>query len=221
MYTLKQIIDLEKCLDDLSLAIARQDEFGIYAAIDNVNCISPSVVNDAKKQIQVDNGMILRIEVNIRSLHDDILIANAKGYEKVLHKTVQGYYSQKISEKSIRCIYYNPKPFEPSTVIYKEDKYEFKVADLLSVAGYAIKIAEAAAPDKRTESASAAITVFKGIELALNNNKTKQPINRLLHFANDFLTSVVKNHIKEDEGKSGIVVTSIMGDLAIDFFVKG
>lgn len=221
MYTLKQIIDLEKCLDDLSLAIARQDEFCIYAAIDNVNCISPSVVNDAKKQIQVDNGLILPIEVNIRSLHDDILIANAKGYEKVLHKTVQGYYSQKISDRFIRCIYYNPKPFEASTVIYREDKGEFNVADLLSVAGYAVKIAESISPDKRTELASAAITVFKGIELALNNNKTEQPIRKLLHFANDFLTSVVKSHIKEDEGKSGVVVTSIMVDLVIDFFIKG
>lgn len=221
MYTLKQIIDLEKCLDDLSLAIARQDEFGIYAAIDNVNCISPSVVNDAKKQIQVDNGLILPIEVNIRSLHDDILIANAKGYEKVLHKTVQGYYSQKISARFIRCIYYNSKPFEASTVIYREDEGEFNVADLLSVAGYVVKIAESISPDKRTESASAAITVFKGIELALNNNKTEQPIRKLFHFANDFLTSVVKSHIKEDEGKSGVVVTSIMVDLVIDFFIKG
>lgn len=221
MYTLKQIIDLEKCLDDLSLAIARKDEFGLYAAIDNVNCISPSVVNDAKKQIQVDNGLILPIEVNIRNLHGDILMANARGYEKVLHKNVQGYYSQNISEKSIRCIYYNPKPFEASTVIYREDKGEFNVADLLSVAGYAVKIAESISPDRRTESASAAITVFKGIELALNNNKTEQPIRKLLHFANDFLTSVVKSHIKKDEGKSSVVVTSIMVDLVIDFFIKG
>lgn len=221
MYTLKQIIDLEKCLDDLSLAIARKDEFSLYAAIDNVNCISPSVVNDAKKQIQVDNGLILPIEVNIRNLHGDILMANARGYEKVLHKTVQGYYSQNISEKSIRCIYYNPKPFEASTVIYREDKGEFNVADLLSVAGYAVKIAESISPDRRTESASAAITVFKGIELALNNNKTEQPIRKLLHFANDFLTSVVKSHIKKDEGKSSVVVTSIMVDLVIDFFIKG
>lgn len=219
-YTQEQIFILEKCLDDLSLAKARNDDYGMQKAIELIGLNSNNIVAEAKVQIKSDNRILWPIDADIKLMFGDALIVNAKGYEKVVDRIVRGYYSQKISETSIRYIYYNQKPFEASTVISGEGKGEFRVADLLSVAGYAIKIAESISPDKRTESASAAITVFKGIELALNNNKTEQPIRKLLHFANDFLASVVKSHIKEDEGKYGVVATSIMVDLAIDFLCK-
>ena len=96
---------------------------------------------------------------------------------------------------------------------------QLKVADLLKVSKYAVSIAEAIDPsNEEYAKANAAITVFQGIDAVLNNKPEDKPINKMLHLATSFISSVVKLSIKDDEAKRGVTTTAIMVDLVIDFF---
>jgi hypothetical protein len=98
---------------------------------------------------------------------------------------------------------------------------QLKVADLLAVSKYAISVAEAIDPDNEAFSkANAAITTFQGIDTILNNKPEDKPVNKMLHLATSFLSSVVKSSLKDSDAKRGITITAIMVDLAIDFFCK-
>ena len=74
--------------------------------------------------------------------------------------------------------------------------------------------------DENIELASAAITVFQGIETVLNNKPQDIPINKKLHIANVFLSSIVKVNIEDKDTKRGITITSTLIDLVIDFFTS-
>ena len=107
--------------------------------------------------------------------------------------------------------------------IIHQDKQgqQLKVADLLAVSKYAISVAEAIYPDNEAFSkANAAISTFHGIDAILNNKPEDKPVNKILHLATSFLSSVVKSSLKDSDAKRGITITAIMVDLAIDFFCK-
>ena len=74
--------------------------------------------------------------------------------------------------------------------------------------------------DENIELASAAITVFQGIQAVLNNKPQEISVNKKLHIANGFLSSIVKANIKDTDTKNGITITSTLVDLVIDFFVS-
>ena len=74
--------------------------------------------------------------------------------------------------------------------------------------------------DENIELASAAITVFQGIETVLNNKPQDIPINKKLHIANCFLSSIVKVNVEDKDTKRGITITSTLIDLVIDFFTS-
>lgn len=74
--------------------------------------------------------------------------------------------------------------------------------------------------EEKIELASAAITVFQGIETVLNNKPQDIPINKKLHIANGFLSSIVKVNIEDRDTKRGITITSTLIDLVIDFFTS-
>ena len=98
---------------------------------------------------------------------------------------------------------------------------QLKVADLIAVSKYAMSVAEAIEPsNEEYAKANAAITVFQGIDALLNNKPEDKPVNKMLHLATSFISSVVKSSIKDDEAKRGVTITAIMVDLAIDFFWK-
>ena len=96
---------------------------------------------------------------------------------------------------------------------------QLKVADLLAVSKYAVSIAETIDPsNEEYAKAGAAITAFQGIDNVLNNESEDKPVNKMLHLATVFLSSVVKSSLIDNDAKRGATVTSIMLDLAIDFF---
>lgn len=120
-----------------------------------------------------------------------------------------------------RVLYEPQQEFEPQQVIYPSDKGKLKVSDLLSVSKYAVKVAQAISPDNENyDKANAVISVFQGLDAALNNKPEDKPINKMLHLANDFLTGVVKSCADKKEEKGGIIVGSTLVDLAIDFLCK-
>ena len=119
-----------------------------------------------------------------------------------------------------RILFYPEKTFTRDQVLYTNEKNEtLKVEELLKVAKYSIAFAEIMAPDdKNIELASAAATVFQGIQATLNNREQPIPISTKLHLANGFLTTVIKANIKDSDTKKGITIASTLIDLVIDFF---
>ena len=119
-----------------------------------------------------------------------------------------------------RILFYPDKNFTRDQVLYTNEKNEtLKVEELLKVAKYSIAFAEIMDPDnKDIELASAATTVFQGIQATLNNEDQPIPISTKLHLANGFLTTVIKANIKDSDTKRGITIASTLIDLVIDFF---
>ena len=110
--------------------------------------------------------------------------------------------------------------FTKDQILYSKPNYQpLSVEKLLKVTKYSIAFSEIIDPDdKNIELASAAITVFQGIELALNNPRQTIPVSKKLHLANAFLATVVKANIKDSDTKRGITITSTLTDLVIDLF---
>ena len=61
---------------------------------------------------------------------------------------------------------------------------------------------------------------FASLSLRDDFTTEDKPVNKMLHLATSFISSVVKLSIKDDEAKRGVTITAIMVDLAIDFFCK-
>lgn len=112
--------------------------------------------------------------------------------------------------------------FAPNTVLFEDSqKRDLKVSDFLKVVKYSIKIAQSVDPqNKDYEKASAAISVFEGLDAVLNNKPEDMPLNKMLHLTNDFLTSVVKTSFEKERDKTNLIVTSLMIDLVIDFLCQ-
>lgn len=64
------------------------------------------------------------------------------------------------------------------------------------------------------------MSVFKGLELVLNNKDLDNKCAKMLHLANDFLVGVVKPSLESKGAKSTLVGLSLLVDLTIDFFVE-
>lgn len=142
-----------------------------------------------------------------------------KGISKILSE-MQFYETNYIYAQNI--LYQPNYTFKQDGVLHQSPQgQKLTVADLLTVSKYAIGVAEAIDPDNEAfAKANAAITVFQGIEAILNNKPEDKPVNKMLHLATSFLSSVVKSSLKDNEAKRGVTITAIMVDLAIDFFCR-
>lgn len=130
-------------------------------------------------------------------------------------------YYQSNSTYALKTLYGPNRTFQETEVLDAKDGNSLMVADLLKVSKYAVELAKAIAPDNKDfDKASAAISVFQGIDLALNNSPDDKPINKMLHLATDFLSTVVMSNVKERESKQAVSVGSVLVGLAIDFFCK-
>lgn len=117
-------------------------------------------------------------------------------------------------------LFESKQEFSSSQVLHRNKENDLYVDDLLKVSKYSIAFAEMMNPDdENIELASAAITVFQSIEVVLNNKPQDVSLNKKLHIANGFLSTIVKANIKDSDTKRGITITSTLIDLVIDFFV--
>ena len=81
-----------------------------------------------------------------------------------------------------------------------------------------MKVGEAFNPDDELfDEASAAVSVFKGLELILGNKSKSSSVPKMLHLANDFLLRAVKPSLETKESKQLAVGVSLLVDLSIDF----
>lgn len=132
---------------------------------------------------------------------------------------MRSYDTEKYA-KAEKILFSPERTFTRDQVLHTNERNEtLKVEELLKVAKYSIAFAEIMAPDdKNIELASAAATVFQGIQATLNNREQPIPISTKLHLANGFLTTVIKANIKDSDTNRGITIASTLIDLVIDFF---
>ena len=204
----------------------REDMIAKYVAVGNVNIpyFTDSIFLNTK-QTMLANGVIPNtLPTSIYDIKDDALLRmNVQGCLNALKEELGRrniYSSQYTYAQSV--LYRPTHTFQQEEVLYQNDQgRQLKVADLLAVSKYAVSIAEAIEPsNEEYAKANAAITVFQGLDAILNNKPEDKPVNKMLHLATSFISSVVKSSIKDDEAKRGVTITAIMVDLAIDFFCK-
>ena len=204
----------------------REEMIAKYVAAGNVNL--PYFTDNIylnTKQTMLSNGIIPdALPTSIYEIKDDTLLRmNIQGCLKTLHNELSRrniYSTQYTYAQSV--LYRSTHTFQQEEVLYQNEQgRQLKVADLLAVSKYAVSIAEAIDPSNEEYArANAAITVFQGIDAVLNNKPEDKPINKMLHLATSFISSVVKSSTKDDEVKRGVTITAIMVDLAIDFFCR-
>ena len=204
----------------------REEMIAKYVAAGNVNIphFTDSIYLNTK-QTMLSNGIIPDVlPTSIYEIKDDTLLRmNIQGCLKTLHDELSRrniYSTQYTYAQSV--LYRSAHTFQQEEVLYQNVQgRQLKVADLIAVSKYAVSIAEAIEPsNEEYAKANAAITVFQGLDAILNNKPEDKPINKMLHLATSFISSVVKSSIKDDEVKRGVTITAIMVDLAIDFFCR-
>ena len=156
-------------------------------------------------------------------MNENEVSMNIQGCLNALQKEIRTRNLYQTRYTYAQNILYQPnRTFRQDEVLHQDDHgQQLKVADLLAVSKYAVSIAEAIDPgNEGFAKASAAITTFQGIDAILNNKPEDKPVNKMLHLATSFLSSVVKSSLKDVDAKRGVTITAIMVDLAIDFFCK-
>ena len=176
------------------------------------------------KLVMRSNNLVPMVTNSIYAVQDknDVLM-NVQGCLNAIHEELDRRNIYSTQYTYAQCVLYRPThTFQQEEVLYQNAQgHQLKVADLLAVSKYAVSIAEAIEPsNEKYAKANAAITVFQGLDAILNNKPEDKPVNKMLHLATSFISSVVKSSIKDDEAKRGVSITAIMIDLAIDFFCK-
>ena len=204
----------------------REDMIAKYVAVGNVNIpyLTDSIYLNTK-QTMLDNGVIPNVlPTSIYEIKDDALLRmNIQGCLKALQFELGRRNIYSTQHTYAQSVLYRPThTFQQEEVLYQNAQgHQLKVANLLAVSKYAVSVAEAIDPsNEEYAKANAAITVFQGIDAILNNKPEDKPINKMLHLATSFLSSGVKSSLKDSDAKQDVTITTIMVDLAIDFFCR-
>lgn len=227
-----EILQLEIAYANLYRAYERgnKDEmiYAYIAAGKVNNCIqgfNDRVLNETKR-VLCSKGIIPDMQPCLISFinNDTILRSNIniEGCLNVLQTELRLRDFYRSNNTYAQRLLYRPNhTFLQNEILYEYNDRQLKVADLLAVTKYAISVAESIEPNNKIYAqANGAITVLQGIDAILNNKPEDKPINKMLHLATSFISTVVKSSLKDDEAKRGVIVTTTMIDLAIDFFCK-
>ena len=176
------------------------------------------------KLVMLSNNVLPTATISIYAIKDkNEVLMNVQGCLNAIHEELGRHNIYSTQYTYAQSVLYRPThSFQQGEVLYQNAQgHQLKVADLLAVSKYAVSVAEAIDPsNEEYAKANAAITFFQGIDAVLNNKPEDKPVNKMLHLATSFISSVVKSSIKDDEAKRGVAITAIMVDLAIDFFCK-
>ncbi len=173
------------------------------------------------KQILLSNGVIPHKETSqIQDLQEADVRLNVQGCLNALQKEMAQFHFYASNYMYAQQTLFRPYHiFNNEEVLYEHQGQQLKVSDFLAVSKYATSIAEAIDPDNEEYAkASAVITTLQGIDAILNNKPEDKPVNKMLHLANSFISSVVKSSLTNRDEKREVTVTATMIDLVIDFF---
>ena len=176
------------------------------------------------KLVMLSNNVLPTATISIYAIQNrNEVLMNVEGCLNAIHEELGRRNIYSTQYRYAQSVLYRPThTFQQEEVLYQNTQgRQLKVADLIAVSKYAVSIAEAIDPNNEEYAkANASITVFQGIDAMLNNKPEDKPVNKMLHLATSFISSVVKSSIKNDEAKRGVTITAIMVDLVIDFFCK-
>ena len=196
--------------------------FNKQKALDNyLNKIGPMKVihEHIFTQVAIQHGTSATIEkVNVYTFDTDLHIEAA--HHLLNTELAKRSYDTAKYARAEKVLFSPEKPFTTEQRLYTNEKNEKLTVDgLVRVTKYSLAFVELMDPDdKNIELASAAATVFQGIQATLSNQNQPIPISTKLHIANGFLSTVVKANIKDTDTKRGITIASTLIDLVIDFF---
>src|SRR5574344_350420 len=221
----QELVNLEISKTSLWIAYNAENRDMILRSISYYQNIFPLNIVEIRGKITdefVSNGLPRPIFSPFLTPTDNEVKLNALGCLKAIDNQISRLnYYQTHYTYATQTLFEPKHPFTQGQVLLQEEKGELKVADLLSVSKYAVKVAQAIDPENEDyDKANAAITVFQGIDAALNNKPNDKPLKKMLHLANDFLTTVVKVSTENKDAKSGMMGISLLVDSAIDFFCK-
>lgn len=222
-----EILNLEISYTNLNKALSKGYRYEIIEAIVYALLSNPSYCT--KLRTSIDNIFIKQYgynfsrNINWGLISDKDVILNAEGCLKGIEDILKEHTFYNKNYKYAKNILYKPNhTFEKEDVLYQNKQNEqLKVNDLLKIVKYSIDIAEAIEPgNENYAKANAVITTLQGIEDTLNNKPEDKPVNKMLHLTTNFISSVVKSSLKNDDSKRNVTITTSLIDLAIDFFCK-
>lgn len=223
----RELLELEISLSLLNAALnSKRRDLMIRSVLYSKRCMNGKFTQQIDHNVQLVfqfNGInSINNTINFSCISDKELEYNVQGCLRTINDAYSClFYYRTHYTYAMQTLSAPQQVFLPQQVLLKEEKGVLRVADLLSVSKYAVKVAQAIDPENESyDKASAAITVFQGIDSVLNNKPEDKPVNKMLHLANDYLTTVVKACAEKKETKGGIIVVSLLVDLAIDFFCK-
>ena len=194
-----------------------------FASRINIPFLANSIQNHTKR-VMLSNKVVPAVTISIYAIQDkNEVLMNVQGCLNAIQEELGRRNIYSTQHTYAQSVLYRPNhTFQQEEMLHQDAQgHQLKVADLLAMSKYAVNVAEAIDPNNEEYAkANAAITVFQGIDAILNNKPEDKPVNKMLHLATSFISSVVKSSIKDDEAKSGITTTAIIVDLAIDFFCK-
>lgn len=201
--------------------IRKQYVAAVNISIPNFAC---SVQRETKLEMLSNRFIPGKSPTSIYAIQDDALLRmNVVGCLRALQNeiNIRDIYRTHYAYAQ-NILYQTNHIFREEDVVYQNTQgQQLKVSDVLAVAKYAVSIAETIAPeDENFAKANAVITTLQGIDAVLNNKPEDKPVNKMLHLATCFISSVVKSSVKNDEAKRGVTITALMVDLTIDFFCK-
>ena len=232
------LLEQQRADEVLRLEIAYSNLYSAYISGNKIDMISryidangvgipyfTNAVHSKTKQAMLSKGILPDVlPIDIREIKDETLLCmNIQGCLNALQDEISLRNIYKTRYTYAQNILYCPnRTFRQDEVLHQSSQgQQLKVADLLAVSKYAVSVAEAIDPDNAAfAKANAAITVFHGIDTILNNKPEDKPVNKMLHLATSFLSSVVKSYLKDSDAKRGVTTIAIMVDLAIDFFCR-
>ena len=130
------------------------------------------------------------------------------------------YKRYRVPFERSRAVFERDVVWKGSDVLYEHGAGVLDVEGFLKVCSYAVKVGEAVDSNNELfDEAHAAVSVFKGLELVLENSAGyDSTAPRMLYLANDFLVKAVRPSLEKEGGQRAAVGLSLLVDLAIDFF---
>ena len=147
---------------------------------------------------------------------------NVQGFIAAIDKELMyvQYKRYRVPFERCRAVFERDVVWKGSDVLYEHGSGVLDVEGFLKVCGYAVKVGEAVDSNNELfDEACAAVSVFKGLELVLENSAGyDSTAPRMLYLANDFLVKAVRPSLEKEDCQQAAVGLSLLVDLAIDFF---
>ena len=147
---------------------------------------------------------------------------NVQGFIAAIDKELMyvQYKRYRVPFERSRAVFERDVVWKGSDVLYEHGAGVLHVEGFLKVCGYAVKVGEAVDSNNELfDEAHAAVSVFKGLELVLENSAGYgSTAPRMLYLANDFLVKAVRPSLEKEDCQRAAIGLSLLVDLAIDFF---